>query len=193
MKKIRDLVIDEQFEQFVLIKSADVRIAKNGKKFIAFTFQDTSGTIDGKYWDASEEEINKFTAGTVVFLNGKREVYQGNPQVKILHMRLTRVDEPGEPSLYMERAPLKKEEMEEEINQLLFEITNAHRNRIVRYLLNKYQKQFFEFPAAKRNHHAFASGLAYHTLTMLHLGKSIADEYPELNRALLYLVSFFMI
>lgn len=37
MKKIRDLVIDEQFEQFVLIKSADVRIAKNGKKFIAFT------------------------------------------------------------------------------------------------------------------------------------------------------------
>ena len=55
MKKIRDLVIDEQFEQFVLIKSADVRIAKNGKKFIAFTFQDTSGTIDGKYWDASEE------------------------------------------------------------------------------------------------------------------------------------------
>ena len=44
MKKIRDLVIDEQFEQFVLIKSADVRIAKNGKKFIAFTFQDTSGT-----------------------------------------------------------------------------------------------------------------------------------------------------
>lgn len=65
-------------------------------------------------------------------------------------MRLTRVDEPGEPSLYMERAPLKKEEMEEEINQLLFEITNAHWNRIVRYLLNKYQKQFFEFPAAKR-------------------------------------------
>ena len=30
------------------------------------------------------------------------------------------------------------------------------------------------------------SGLAYHTLTMLHLGKSIADEYPELNRPLLY-------
>lgn len=186
MKKIRELVVDEQFELFVLIKNADVRVAKNGKKFIAFTFQDTSGTIDGKYWDASEEEINKFTAGTVVFLSGKREIYQGNPQVKILHMRLTKLEEPSDPSFYMERAPLKKEEMEEEINQLLFDITNAHWNRIVRHLLNKYQKQFFEFPAAKRNHHAFASGLAYHTLTMLHLGKAIADEYPELNRSLLY-------
>ena len=36
------------------------------------------------------------------------------------------------------------------------------------YLINI--KTIFEFPAAKRNHHAFASGLAYHTLTMLHLG-----------------------
>lgn len=59
-----------------------------GKKFIAFTFQDTSGTIDGKYWDASEDEITRFTAGNVVLLNGKREVYQNKPQVKILHMRL---------------------------------------------------------------------------------------------------------
>ena len=30
MKKIRELVVDEQFELFVLIKNADVRVAKNG-------------------------------------------------------------------------------------------------------------------------------------------------------------------
>lgn len=53
MKKLRELTVEELFESFVLIKNADVRVAKNGKKFIAFTFQDTSGTIDGKYWDAS--------------------------------------------------------------------------------------------------------------------------------------------
>ncbi|MHC5374066.1 3'-5' exoribonuclease YhaM family protein [Enterococcus sp. LJL120] len=186
MKKIKQLTLDEEFESFVLIKGADVRLAKNKKKFIAFTFQDTSGTIDGKYWDASEEEINRYTAGKVVLLTGKREVYQGNPQVKILHLRLAKPEEPADPSLYMERAPLKREAMEEEINQTIFEITNAHWNRIVRFLLNKFQKEFFEFPAAKRNHHAFAGGLAYHTLTMLHLGKSIAKEYPELNASLLY-------
>ena len=44
MKKIKELTVDEQFEMYVLIKNADVRLAKNGKKFIAFTFQDTSGT-----------------------------------------------------------------------------------------------------------------------------------------------------
>lgn len=186
MKKIRELAIDEVFELFLLIKNADVRTAKNGKKFIAFTFQDTSGTIDGKYWDASEEEIQRFESGKVIMLNGKREVYQGNPQVKIIHMRLARPDEPSQPALYMERAPLKREDMVEEINQTVFEITNAHWQRIVRHLLTKYQKEFFDFPAAKRNHHAFAHGLAYHTLTMLRLGKAICQEYDELNASLLY-------
>lgn len=186
MKKIRELSIDETFELFLLVKNADIRMAKNGKKFIAFTFQDTSGTIDGKYWDASEEEISRFTAGNVVLLNGKREVYQGNPQVKIIHMRLARPEEPSQPALYMERAPLKREDMVEEINQTVFEITNAHWQRIVRYLLTQYQKEFFDYPAAKRNHHAFANGLAYHTVSMLRLGKSICKEYNELNAALLY-------
>ena len=186
MKKIRELTVDETFELFLLIKNADVRVAKNGKKFIAFTFQDTSGTIDGKYWDASEEEIQRFEAGKVIFLNGKREVYQGNPQVKIIHMRLAKLGEPNEPSAYMERAPLKREEMVEEINQTVFEIANANWQRIVRHLLTKYQKEFFDFPAAKRNHHAFAHGLAYHTLTMLRLGRAICGEYAEVNASLLY-------
>lgn len=186
MKKIRELTVDETFQLFLLIKNADVRIAKNGKKFIAFTFQDTSGTIDGKFWDASDEEIARFDPGKVVLLDGKREVYQGNPQVKIMHLRLAKPEEPHEPSQYMEKAPLRKEEMEEEISQTLFEITNPHWNRIVRFLLNKYKKEFFDFPAAKRNHHAFASGLAYHTTTMLRLGKAIVKEYPELNASLLY-------
>ncbi|MDN6258045.1 MAG: OB-fold nucleic acid binding domain-containing protein, partial [Tetragenococcus halophilus] len=186
MKKIRDLVVDEDFQGFVLIKNADVRTAKNGKTFIAFTFQDTSGSIDGKFWDASSEEIQRFEVGRVVHLTGKREVYQGNPQVRIYKLRLTNPEEPNDPNLFMERAPVKKETMEEEINQVLFEITNPHWNRIVRFLLNKYKKEFFEYPAAKKNHHAFVGGLAYHTTTMLHLGKSLVKEYPQLDGALLF-------
>ncbi|AIM25365.1 HD domain-containing protein [Melissococcus plutonius] len=186
MKKLHELSVDELFESYVLIKVAEIRVAKNGKKFIAFTFQDTSGTIDGKYWDASEEEINHFVSGQVVLLNGKRENYQGRPQIKIIHMRLAHSDEPNQPESYMEQSPLKKEDMLQEINQQLFEITNPNWNRIVRYLLTKYQQEFYQFPAAKKNHHAFTGGLAYHTLSMLRLGKSICNEYPILNASLLY-------
>ncbi|MGO2082301.1 3'-5' exoribonuclease YhaM family protein [Vagococcus sp.] len=185
-KKLRELVVDETFEMFVLLKNADVRLARNGKKFIAFTFQDTSGTVDGKYWGASDEEIELFTSGKVVFLNGKRELYQNMPQIKILHLRVTNEGEPSEPTLYMEKAPVKIEELQEELNRFLFDINHAKWQRVVRFLLNKYQKEFFDFPAAKRNHHAFAGGLAYHTVTMLRLAKAVCEQYSQVNPSLLY-------
>ena len=187
MKKLRELTVEELFESFVLIKNADVRVAKNGKKFIAFTFQDTSGTIDGKYWDASEDEITRFTAGNVVLLNGKREVYQNKPQVKILHMRLATAEEPSQPSLYMERAPLKKEEMVEEINQVIFEITNAHWNRIVRYLMTKYQQEFYEFPEI--NTSLLYAGIILHDLgKVLELSGAITTEYTVAGNLIGHLV-----
>ena len=39
-KKLLDISINENMDIFVLIKSAEVRVAKNGKKCIAFNFAD---------------------------------------------------------------------------------------------------------------------------------------------------------
>lgn len=186
MKKLCELQVNETFDMFVLLKTAEVRVAKNGKKFIAFTFQDKSGTIDGKFWDASVDEIDRFQAGKVVHLTGKRELYQNMPQIKITHLRLATNTEPYQPELYMERAPLSAEEMEAEFNQRLFDINNSTWQRIVRYILREHREAFFQFPAAKRHHHAYAGGLAFHTLSMMRLGESICEEYPELNKGLLY-------
>ena len=137
-KKLYEYNVDDSFEIFLLIKSADVRMAKNGKPFIAFTFQDQSGQMDGKYWSATSEDIEKYVPGKVVLLNGKRE------------------------------------------------LTNPYFRRIVHNILGKYQEAFFEYPAAKRHHHAFVGGLSYHTLSMLRLAKSIAGQYPQINRSLLF-------
>ena len=49
-KKLLDFSINENMDIFVLIKSAEVRVAKNGKKFIAFNFADKSGEISAKFW-----------------------------------------------------------------------------------------------------------------------------------------------
>ncbi|MDN6626776.1 MAG: HD domain-containing protein [Pisciglobus halotolerans] len=185
-KQLYDYTIDETFDLFLLIKSAIPRVAKNGKKFIAFTFQDKSGQMDGKYWDASDKDIETYREGTVVKVSGKRELYQGNPQIRLFKLRLTESGEPNKAEDFIESAPIKKEDMMEEINDTIFEITNANWNRIVRYLLNNYQKEFFEGPAAKRFHHAFYGGLAFHTVSMLQLAKSITAQYDEINKSLLY-------
>ena len=50
--KISHMKKDELFEGFYLIKSADLRQTRAGKNYLAFTFQDDSGEIEGKLWDA---------------------------------------------------------------------------------------------------------------------------------------------
>src|SRR5690625_4343269 len=185
-KKLYEYKNDEQIDLYLLIKNADVRVAKNGKQFIAFTFQDTSGQMDGKFWDASKEDVDTFQTGSVVKLEGRRELYQGNPQIRIQSLRLAKDGEPNDASLFIERAPLSKDEMVNTLNEALFEITNPHMNRIVRHLLNKHQQDYFQSPAAKRHHHAFAGGLAFHTVSMLNIARTLCDQYKELDRSLLY-------
>lgn len=187
-KKLYDYAVDENLELFLLIKSADVRTAKNGKPFLAFTFQDKSGQMDGKYWSATPEEIERFTSGAIVYLSGKREIFNGSPQLKITGLRLARAEqgEPNSVEQFVEHAPMKKEEMEAEFNQLIFEITNPTMRRIVHKILGNYQQAFFEYPAAKRHHHAFAGGLSFHTLSMLRMAKAIAEQYEMVNRSLLF-------
>ena len=45
MVKINQMKKDELFEGFYLIKSAEVRQTRAGKNYLAFVFQDETGTI----------------------------------------------------------------------------------------------------------------------------------------------------
>lgn len=185
-KKLYDYAMDETFELFLLIKSVAERKTRAGKTFLTVTFQDTSGEMIGNLWDASPEDIEKYQSGKVAFVKAKREEYNGQPQLRVDKIRLATEGEPTNPRLYVKRAPFTPEEMIEKLNEVIFEITNPKMNRIVRYLLNKYSKAFFEAPAAKTNHHAFNGGLAYHTISMIEIAKSIANYYPNINQSLLY-------
>lgn len=185
-KKLYDYKLDENLEIFLLIKSANKKITRTNKPFISFTFQDTSGQMGGNLWDSSEEDEQTFLPGEVVHIKGKREEYKGAPQLKINSIRLAVEGEPNNPELYVERAPLNKNEMIEQLNSAIFEITNPTMNRVVRFILNKYHKSFFEFPAASKNHHAFYGGLAFHTVSMLSIAQSLVQLYPNINKSLLY-------
>ncbi len=185
-KQIFDYQNGDEVKLTVLVKTAEVRQAKNGNKFIAFTFQDASGHISAKFWDASEADIAQYKAGEVVQVSGKRELYQGNPQIKLYSVRLATQEEGNDPSKYVEHAPETADDMGEELNDFIFQITNANWNRIVRKVLGDHKQAFLTYPAAKSNHHAFTGGLAFHTLSILRLAKSVAAQYSSVNKSLLY-------
>lgn len=185
-KQLLDYDVDEAVDAFALLKSADVRTAKNGKQYIALVFEDQSGEISGKYWDASPEDIANYVVGRVVHVQGKRENYQTHPQIKIMHLRVTHAGEPNDPQAFIEHAPMSRADMEDYLTQTVFEITQPTWNRLVRKLLSEYAERFYTFPAAKSNHHAFQGGLAFHTISILKLAHAVTAQYPDLNAPLLY-------
>lgn len=180
-----DVMEGQEFSLYVLIKAADVRIARNGNPFIAFRFQDRSGAMDGMYWSATEEEIAKFQIGKVAFLRGERDNYQGTPQVKIKALRLAEVGEPMDPNLYLERTEMKEADIRAEIQEIIFKIHEPNIRRVINKLFEMKDTDFYTYPAAKRNHHAMAGGLSYHTLTMLRIGQALINIYPHINASLL--------
>ena len=57
---------------------------------------------------------------------------------------------------------------------------------ITKTLVDRNYKLFFTYPAAVRMHHAYAGGLAHHTIGMLNMVDSFISNYPYLNKDYLY-------
>ena len=74
-------------------------------------------------------------------------MYNNSPQVKIVSLRLTDASkgEPTSASHFVEHAPMTKEEMEEEVNQIMFDITNPYLRRIVHNILKNTKKTSSNF------------------------------------------------
>ena len=186
MSQLKDLAVGDRFEGFYLIKSAEVRKTRAGKDYIAMTFQDRTGTISGNLWDAQAHNVEEFTAGKVVYMRAIKELYNGMPQVNQIFLRLPENTEPTNPADFKEKPPVSADELREYVQKVIFKIENGIWNRIVRHIFKKYDKEFFQFPAAKVNHHAFETGLAFHTVTMVQLAERITEVYPRLNASLMY-------
>ncbi|MBM7617137.1 3'-5' exoribonuclease [Weissella uvarum] len=185
-KLLKDYQLEEQFEANVLLKELDLRRTQQGKPYLAMVVADRSMEIKGMKWDADEAEATQFSAGQVIHITAIRQSYQDHPQLRILDMRATQAGEPTDASDFMQAAPIKREDMEEEVSQLVFQITNATWQRVVRYLLNKFHDEFFTYPAAKSVHHNFKGGLAYHSLSIAHLAQAVVQQYDNINGSLLY-------
>ena len=183
-KNLADLQAGMDFELPVLIKQVDVRIARNQKQFLAIIFADATAELPGKFWDATAQDVLNFTAGKVVDLTGKCELYKGSLQIKIVAMKRAAAETYSWSQL-IKHAPLQKQQLQDQINELLFQITQPEWNRIVRFLLKQHQESFFEYPAAKSNHHDYAGGLAYHTLSIARLALDVCQHYAQINQSLL--------
>lgn len=178
--------IGDKFDGFMLIKTATRGIASNGKPFLTLIFRDKTGEIEAKFWGASEEDEALFEPEKIVKLTGEVIQFRGKAQFKIMTIRPAQATDNVYVSDFIEKAPIEKEILMEKLTEAIFEMENSILQRIVRAFIKKHQEDLLIYPAASKNHHEYASGLAHHIVSMLALAKELCNLYPQLNKDLLY-------
>ncbi|HOW37556.1 MAG TPA: HD domain-containing protein [Candidatus Izemoplasmatales bacterium] len=83
-------------------------------------------------------------------------------------------------------APMDVPEARKSIEETIASLQDPDIKAITEAVYRKYANDFYLYPAATKFHHAYISGLAYHTWSMLKLADGFLRVYPFLNSDLVY-------
>ncbi len=180
--QLLQLIKNQMFEGFLLVKTSEQRTSANGSKFLDMTLSDVSGEVNAKMWDGNTLPPK---AGTVVKVRAMMNEYNGRPQLRVDKMRAVTEKDNVDMSLLVPCAPEAPQDMEARIRSRIAEIKDDELRRVVEFRLNEAGDALSYYPAAQKLHHAERSGLLHHTSTMLKMGDLVCGVYPTLDRDLL--------
>ncbi|WP_047982510.1 3'-5' exoribonuclease YhaM [Ornithinibacillus contaminans] len=178
--------IGDSFDGFVLIKESVKGTASNGKPFLTLMLRDATGEIEAKLWDVTPEDEGHFIQEQIIRITGEINQFRGKAQMRINSIRPAQTTDGVQVSDFIETAPVSRDELMEKLTEAIFEMKSPALQRIVRAIIKKYQEPLLIYPAAAKNHHEYASGLAHHIVSMLKIARELSELYPQVNKDLLY-------
>ena len=178
---IKDFKDGDKLTAQLLVVGVTKGSSNSGAPYLNLSLQDKSGSIDGKLWNVSDEDLAKIIVGRVYNFTFDVINYRNNLQAKVLK---TETIDQSVINLtdFVAASPIKTEDLKNEIYGYLKTIKNENILKVLRLIMTEYETKFFSYPAATKNHHNFMGGLATHTLGMLKLADFICDQYPILSR-----------
>lgn len=188
MIKIKDMKCGNDNVEFTAMISHVTCGKTNGankSNYLSIVFQDDSGNIDAKLWNATDENIRELVVGAVVRAKGDIIKYSDSRQMKIVSIDNVSHQESQQVE-FLAKAPIESQEMLKQLKIYVKKISNLKLYTLTNYLFEKHIDKFMIYPAASKNHHEFVSGLAYHTLSMLNIADALIQTYKQLNADLMY-------
>src|SRR5699024_12481175 len=109
------------------------------KPFVTLILLDANEEIDTKLGDASKEDESVNTPENIVKLTGEVNQFRGKAQLKIFSIRPAQTTDGVQVSDFVEKAPVDKEYLAQQLTEAIFEMQNPTMQRIVRAFIKKYQ------------------------------------------------------
>lgn len=175
---INTLKEGDAYQEIYLVRSANKSITSTNKSFLTIVLQDKTGTISAKKWDADAEDLETFKPGNFVRIAFDVTTYKDKLELKIRDanpVNVTKLDD------YIPTSPIPKETLMKKLESFLAMIKDPDIKLIVDELYNENKEKILTYPAASNNHHAFASGLLYHTVSMLEVASNLLKHYQDVD------------
>lgn len=185
---IKDLMVGGTFTDHLIVKNVTRAIASNNSEYLRVTLSDKSGDLTAMIWDVTHNHfaLEAFVTGNIVHVSGTITDYQGTKQLNMQSYRVAGDNDTLDMERLVKTAPIDAEDTFFTIVRDVQQFDNDVLKRITLKLLEDWQAPYKTMPAAKSVHHAYRSGLIYHTDSMLRHAKVIADLNQDLNKDLLF-------
>ena len=182
MKYVKDLVDGDLVVGPLLVVSATKGVTDKGLSYLNVTLQDKSGTIEAKKWDASDEDLKLFVAGSVLHIEGKINVYKNQPQLKITNASKAENINIAE---FGRVSPIPLTELKARLEKYLNSFKDKDVEKVTRAVIEKFYDKYTTYPGAVKVHHEFGSGILHHSLFMADVADAIAKIYTQVDRDIL--------
>lgn len=184
MKCINEFAAGERIDVELLVTNCTKGVSNAGSPYLNVSFQDKTGLIEGKKWDAQEMDSIILEVGKIVKVVADVIEYRGSKQLKICS-----VEELDQSSVDFSHicmpSPVPKEELIRKLNGYINGIKNQDCKAIVTKIINDNYDAYTTYPAASRNHHEYMSGLLFHTISMTEMATLIASYYDSIDKDML--------
>ena len=176
-------------DHFLLVKKCEIRLTKSGKEYLSLELGDKSISCAANLWEDTsgfKSIKNSLTIGDVVKITGSMDEYQGNTQIKIDSIRLTKQSDDVTPKDFLPKSLRDLNVMKKEFKSRMEKITDSELKNLMNNIFSDDRfSKYTSVPAGKMWHHGYISGLIEHTLEIIKICDLMCDIHSEINRDLL--------
>ena len=176
MKMISEFADHDRIEGQFLLGSVSKGVNANGGSYFSVELRDASGQITAKKWDATLDDEQIFVTGNVISVIGETNKYRDALQLKILSAEVVPLDE-IDVDRFVKAPPISKEELINKFNNYVKSVKNEDCQKLLKYMINKFDDKLYNYPAAVSIHHEYSSGLLVHSLTMADIAAMLCPIY----------------
>ncbi len=188
---VNELSDGQSIDQSFRLADKQIRMNRQGGKYLLLKLADRSGTIVAMMWNVEDSDYDRIERGGYVHCIGRTQVHQGSLQVIVTAISAIEESE-VDPADFDRFDAGAADDCLQTLRDLIDGLGNEHLRGLGQTILSDeaFVAKLRTATAAISNHHAYPGGLLRHTVDLMQLCQMVGPRYPELDTELLTVGAF---